>query len=256
MVINNENKKLSRNRKRRIEQKSKIDNNMKIILNKIKTEKGKRKKNLDKTKELEILLVNIKYANDPNKLQNALKELNKIHVVNKNLHEIKQETLEDYTGEFEMVGKMKVSDQIRQTHIRFTNISDYEAYINAIDQDYDSEDAIFNGYIYNINIPQFNKINRSQYGNGCSFDKVIIEYRGNNCFIPTKGYCFVKSINYLTGQGYKQHYLDFIRNEKRRSNIMTMARILPCLRKLGIDPGYYKGERVFPRTVTNRDSAL
>ena len=37
---------------------------------------------------------------------------------------------------------------------------------------------------------------------------------------------------------------------------MTMARIQPCLRKLGIDLGYYNGERVFPRTVTNRDSAL
>ena len=37
---------------------------------------------------------------------------------------------------------------------------------------------------------------------------------------------------------------------------MTMARIQPCLRKLGIDLGYYNGERVFPRRVTNKDSAL
>ena len=60
----------------------------------------------------------------------------------------------------------------------------------------------------------------------------------------------------MTGQGYKQEYLDFIRNEKRRSNIMTMARIQPCLKKLDNDLGYYNGERVFPRTVTNRGSAL
>ena len=60
----------------------------------------------------------------------------------------------------------------------------------------------------------------------------------------------------MTGQDYKQEYLHFIRNEKRRSNIMTMARIQPCLKKLGIDLGYYNGERVFPKTVTNRDSAL
>ena len=113
-----------------------------------------------------------------------------------------------------------------------------------------------NGYIYKINSPQFNKVNRSQFGNGCSFDKKIIECQGNNCFIPTKGYCFVKCINFLTGQDYKQQYLDFIRNEKRPSNIRTMARIQPCLKKLGIDLGYYNGDRVFPRTVTNRDSAL
>ena len=58
-------------------------------------------------------MVNIKYANKPNKLQSASKELNKIQVVNKNLHEIKQEILEDYTGEFEMIGNLKVGDQIR-----------------------------------------------------------------------------------------------------------------------------------------------
>ena len=60
----------------------------------------------------------------------------------------------------------------------------------------------------------------------------------------------------MTGQDYKQQYPDFVRNEKRRSNIMTMARIQPCLRKLGFDLGYYNGERIYPRTVTNRDNVL
>ena len=254
--MNNENKKLSRNRKRRIERKNKIDDNMKLILNKIKTEKKKRNKNLDKIKQLEILLVKIKYADNTNKLQSELKELYKIQVVDKNLHEIKQGILIDYNGEFEMVGNLKVGDQIRQTHIRFRNMDDFESYINSIDEGYDADDCIFNGYIHKINTPQFNKINRSQYGNGCCFDKIIVEYKGNNCFIPTKGYCFIECINYLTGQDFKQEYLDFIRNEKRRTNIMTMARIQPCLKKLGIDLSYYNGERVFPRTVTNSDSAL
>ena len=151
----------------------------------------------------------------------------------------------DYIGEFEMVGNLKVGEQIRQTHIRFRNISDYEAYINSIDLDYDSEDSIFNGYIYKIDLPQFNKVKRSQYGNACSFDKIIVEYRGNICFIPTKGYCFVKCVNFLTGQDYKEQYFDLIRNEQRRSNIMTMARIQPCLKKLGIDLGYYMVKEFF-----------
>ena len=155
-----------------------------------------------------------------------------------------------------MVGSLKVGDQIRQTRIRFRNITVYETYINAIDQDYDSEDAIFDGYFYKKDTPQFNKVNRSQYGNGCSFNKIIIEYKGNNCFIPTKAYCFVKCVNFITGQDYKQQYLDFIRNEKRRSNIMTMARIQPFCRANNINLGYFNGERVYPITVTNRDSAL
>ena len=35
-----------------------------------------------------------------------------------------------------------------------------------------------------------------------------------------------------------------------------MARIQPCLKKLGVNLGYYNGDKVFPRTVTNRNIAL
>ena len=60
----------------------------------------------------------------------------------------------------------------------------------------------------------------------------------------------------MTGQDYKQQYLDFIRNEKRRSNIMTKARIQPFCRANNINLGYYNDDRVLPRSVTNRDSAF
>ena len=141
---------------------------------------------------MEILLVRIKYADKPDKLENALKELNKIEVVDKSLHEIKHEILLDYTGEFEMVGNLKIGNHIRDTRVRFRNINDFEAKFNKIDQGYECDDAFFNGYIYKLNTPQFNKVIRSQYGNGCDFKHEIIEYQGNNCYIPTKAYCFVK----------------------------------------------------------------
>ena len=195
-MINNNEKKLSRNTKKRIQRNIRISNDMKLLLNKIKTEKKNKNKKLDNIKQLEILIVAINYANNPDKLQNALKELNKIHVVNKNLHGSEQEILEDYTGKFELVGNLKVGDQIRQIRIRFRNITDYEAYINAIDPDYESEDSIFNGYIYEIDTPQFNLVNRSQYGNGCDFKHELIEYRGKDCYIPTKGYCFNERNNF------------------------------------------------------------
>ena len=185
-----------------------------------------------------------------------MKELKKIQVVDKSLHEIKQEILLAYDGEFEMVGSLKVGDQMRQTHIRFRIITDYEAYINAIDQDYENEVAIFNGYFYKNKIAQFSLVNRSQYGNGCDYKHEFIEYRGINCFIPTKGYCFVKCINFLTGKDYKQQYLDFIRNEKRRSKMMTKARIQPFCQANNIISGYYNEDRVFPRSVTERNIAL
>ena len=99
---------------------------MKLILNQIKAEKKKINKNVDKIKELEILLVRIKYADNPNKLESALKELNKIEVIDKNLHEIKNEILQDYVAVFEMVGNLKFGDQNRQTNIGFRNNEDYE----------------------------------------------------------------------------------------------------------------------------------
>ena len=74
-----------------------------------------------------------------------------------------------------MVGKLKVGDQTRQTHIRFRIIDDYESYINAIEQNYESEDAIFNGCIKKINTPQFNKVNRSQYGSGCVLNMKLLK---------------------------------------------------------------------------------
>ena len=49
MIMNNENKNLSRNRNRRIERKNKMNYDMKLILNKIKSEK---KRNLKTMKKL------------------------------------------------------------------------------------------------------------------------------------------------------------------------------------------------------------
>ena len=138
-----------------------MNDDIKIITNKTNSEKKQKyKKNNEKFKQLEIPLVRIKHADKPDKLESALKELNKTQVNNKNLHEIKNQILLDYVGEFEMVGNLKVGDQFRQTHIRFRNSDDFESNINAIDQDFDSEDAPFNGYIHNLDTPQFKKSKR------------------------------------------------------------------------------------------------
>ena len=99
-----------------------------------------------------------------------------------------------------MIGTLLVGDQLRQTHIRFRKMIDFESYINKIDDGYDADDSIFNGFIYKIDTPIFKKVNRSQYGNACDFKHEIIEYQGKNCFIPTKGYCFIKCVNFLTGK--------------------------------------------------------
>ena len=75
-------------------------------------------------------------------------------------------------------------------------------------------------------------------------------------FYTTKGYCFIKCNKFLTGEDYKQHYLGFITNEKRRSTIMTMARIQPFRRANNFILGSFDGTRVFSRSVTDRNFAL
>ena len=80
----------------------------------------------------------------------------KIYVTGLNLHEIKNESLLEYKGGFELNGSMVIGPIEHKTNIRFKNLDDFESYINAIDIDYDTEDVIFTGYVYELNTPQFN----------------------------------------------------------------------------------------------------
>ena len=75
-------------------------------------------------------------------------------------------------------------------------------------------------------------------------------------FLPTKGYCFFKCINFLTGREYKQQCLDFIRNEKGRCNIMTMARFHPFCKGNNFDIRFFDGVRVFPRSISEGNKSL
>ena len=174
-----------------------------------------------------------------------------------NLHEIKNEILEDFTGDFELIGSMLVGEIEQKTNIRFKNVDDFESYINAKDNSgYDSEDVIFTGWLYKLNTPEYEKVNRSQYGRGTDFKQDIVEYIGNNCYIPTSGKCFIKCINYFTKKDFREEFLTFIRTEQRRTNVMTSARIQPFCRKNNIDIGCYDGFRVCPSNITQRNIAL
>ena len=70
---------------------------------------------------------------------------NKIYVNSLNLHEIKNEILQDCTGYFELNGLMILGPIEHKTNIRYKNMDDFGSYKNAIDIDYDSEDVTFTG---------------------------------------------------------------------------------------------------------------
>ena len=150
---------------------------------------------------------------------------NKIYINNLNLHEIKNEILQGYTGDFELNGLLIIGTIEHKTNIRFKIMDDFETYMNAIYIDYDSEDVTFTGYVYKLTTPQLNVVRRSAYGRCTNYMQKIVEYHGQNCYIPTSGMCFIKCINYFTKKDYTEKFLNFFRSEQRRSKVMTSARI-------------------------------
>ena len=138
----------------------------------------------------------------------------KIYVNNINLHEIKNEILQDYMFVFKLNGKMIIGAFQRKTIIRFKNMGDFENYINTIDVDYDSEDVTFTGYVYKLITPQFKIVKRSAYGKGTNYMQEIVENHGQNCSIPTSGLCFMKCNNYFTKNVYTEDFLTLIRSEQ------------------------------------------
>ena len=105
-----------------------------------------------------------------------------------------------------MIGNMLIGEIEQKTNIRFKNVDDFETFINAIDVDYDSEDFILAGCLYKLNTPQFNRVNRAQYGRGTDFKHDIVEYMGNNCYIPTSGNCFIKCSKCFTDRDYTEEF--------------------------------------------------
>ena len=161
-----------------------------------------------------------------------------MYVNNLHSHEIKNENSQDYTGDFELNGLLIIGPIEHKTNIRYKKMDDFKSYINAKDVDYDSEDVTVNGYVYKLNTPKFNVVKRSAYGEGTNYLQEIVEYRGQNCYIPTSGKCFIKRFNYFTKKDYTEEVSTFIRSKQRRSNVMTSARIQPFCRKYTINIGW------------------
>ena len=143
-----------------------------------------------------------------------------------------------------------------KTNFRFKKTDDFECFINAMDNDYDSEDVTFTGYVYKLNTPQFKVVKRSAFDKGTNYKKEIVEYRGQNCYISTSGLCFIKCINDFTKIDFKEEFWEFIRNEKYRSGVLTSARIQPFCRKYIINIGCFNGKEITPRNITDRNKAL
>ena len=131
-----------------------------------------------------------------------------------------------------------------------------ESYINATDIEYDSEDVTFTGYVYLLKTLQFKFFERNAYGKGTNYMKGIGEFRGQNCYIPTSGMCFIKCVIDFSKKDYTEEFRDFNRDEKQRSRVLNSARIQPFCKKYEINIGCFDGKRVNPQKITQRNTSL
>ena len=115
-----------------------------------------------------------------------------MYVNNLNLHEIKTEKIEDYAGDFGMIGSMLIGKIEQKTNIGFKSKGIFENNNNAIDVDYDSE-YFFTCWLYKIDTPEINTANTPQQGTGTDFKQDIVEYVGKNCFFPASSTCFLEN---------------------------------------------------------------
>ena len=79
-----------------------------------------------------------------------------------------------------------------KTNDRFRKMDDFKCYINEKDVDFYSEDVSFTGHVYEMNTPQFKAVERSAYAKSAKYMKEIVEYYGQNCYIPNSGKNFLK----------------------------------------------------------------
>ena len=111
-----------------------------------------------------------------------------------------------------LIGKFE-----KKTNIRFEKVDDFETYINSIDKGaYDSENVIFTGWLYKLNTLEFKKVNRSQYARGIDFKQDIVQFLGNNCYIPTSGNHFIKCISFFTKKRSYRRISNLYSNRTRK----------------------------------------
>ena len=90
---------------------------------------------------------------------------------------------------------------------------------------YDDHPSIYyTGNIFGY-FRNFERVTRSDHGRGADEFNNIQEYKGINCYIPSRNGCFLKCINYILRKDFSMEYFEFIQSYKRKTNVMTRCRI-------------------------------
>ena len=120
---------------------------------------------------------------------------------------------------------------------------------------YDNHPSIYyTGNIYRY-FRNFKRVTRSEHGRRANEFNYILEYEGENGYIPSEKGCFLKCIHYIFKKDFSTEYFEFIQSYKRRTNVMTRCRIPEFCKRYKIDIGIYNlnSERILPWTVKQKN---
>ena len=105
----------------------------------------------------------------------------------------------------------------------FKDSNELAKFIDKILDKYDDHPSIYyTGNIYRY-FRNFKRVNRSEHGRGANEFNNILEYEGDNCYIPSGNGCFLKCINFIFNKDFSIEYFEFIKSYKRRPNVMSRA---------------------------------
>ena len=140
----------------------------------------------------------------------------------------------------------------------FKDSNELAKFIDKILDKYDDHPSVYyTGNLYRY-FKNFKRVNRSEHGRGANEFNNILEYEGDNCYIPSGNGCFLKCINFIFNKDFSIEYFEFIKSYKRRTNVMTRCRIPEFCERYKIDIGLYdlNSGRILPRTVKQRNKCV
>ena len=137
----------------------------------------------------------------------------------------------------------------------FKDSNDLAKFMDKIFDKYDDHPSIYyTGNIYRY-FKNYKNVTRSEHGRGANEFNNILEYKGNNCYIPSGNGCFLKCINFIFKKDFSIEYFEFIKSYKRRTNVMTQSRIPEFCKRNKLDIGIYNvnNRRILPQTVKQKN---
>ncbi|ESO86699.1 hypothetical protein LOTGIDRAFT_166974 [Lottia gigantea] len=194
-----------------------------------------------------------------NELKEKLKQFNKCRKTWSRIDSFFK-TASTVLTDFKIKGQIEINGQINQVgkhkqdmRLSGFNAQTFQAIYTKIHGISDTSDWYFTGEII-FRKNNFRIVKRSKTGRGGNLLKKINEYIGENCYIPSDGYCFIKCVNIFMNKDLTKQFQDFINSfpKSNRKGVMTTARICEFNKKFNTNFQMYmpKHRHFQPKKVT------